>query len=269
MTEEQSTEIQKEGEPAFPTLDTENENSAASSPGEETTEGTEETTEESTETTEESTEETKGETKETKKEDVPFNKHPDWIKREKTLNDRFNDQEERHQNDLKELRTEFGKTRKDDTEQKEIPDWFGSDDPKQWGAFLKDRDADMKAAEDRAYARISKDKESGDDAVKKATDYMNDELATIQSDKTLNPTGAKVDPNEIVKIAIDNELVDTKGRWNYKAAWKIKQNKPAPKKVDTSDKKELAGAVTSESKGETKTPEYKTGDDFKGSKAIW
>ena len=86
---------------------------------------------------------------------------------------------------------------------------------------------------------------------------MQSEVQEIEVDKKLNPEGKKVDPNKLLRIVMDNDLVDSKGRWNYKAGWSLMQG-TAKKSTSKTDRKKIVGATTSESSGEEKTKAYKT-----------
>lgn len=194
--------------------------------------------------------------------DKPFHEHPAWKDREKKWDDRFNDQESRHQEDLRKIREEFGGARKDNAGQSKIPAWFGGNQ-EQWDAYRVDRDTEIKEAEERAVKRITQSRDTEEKAVANATEYMQSELAAIQSDKTLNPTGAKIDVNKLVQFAIDNYLVDPKGNWDYRKAFKFM--KPASTTTITPDRKKIAGNTGSESK-ETTQKNYKTSKDFRQNK---
>ena len=66
---------------------------------------------------------------------------------------------------------------------------------------------------------------------------------------------------------LDNKLIDTEGRWNYRAGMRIlngMQAAPA-KKPDTTDKKQVAAASTSGGTGggDPKPKSYMTSADFK------
>ncbi len=200
----------------------------------------------------------------------PFDQHPRWQQREKEWTERFNKQEQRHQDDIAELRKEFGQARKDNAEATEIPSWFGGTQD-QWNEYRAFNDKQIKVAEDRALERLSKAKVAEDDAVTKATEYMQSEITLIQGDKILNPEGKKVDPNKLLKTVIDNDLVDSQGRWNYKAGWRLmQQGQPAASASSQDDKdvrKQIAGATTSKtSKGEPQPKTFKTMDDFKNNR---
>ncbi len=195
--------------------------------------------------------------------DKPFHQHPRWKEREDEWDKRFNDQESRHQDDLKKMREEFGSVKKTENESN-VPVWFGGT-KEQWEAYRADRDAEIKTAEERAYERVHSEKSAEEKAVAEATSYMQSEITTLESDKTINPEGKKVDPNKLLKIVMDNDLIDSKGRWNYRAGFKLmSQSSGSGQKVG--DKKVLAGATTSESKGESKPAAYKTSADFKKTK---
>lgn len=250
MTDNEKVQFRTEGEPAFPT-DSENDNSA-DSPSDET----------KTDNSDDSSDAGDQKTDAPNNKDVPFDKHPDWIAREQKWDKRFNEQEVRYQNDLKALREEFSGARKANAEETKIPSWFGGD-KEAWDAYRADRDAELKEAEERAYKRVTEGKAQEDKAVTEATEYMQSEVANIESDKTLNPSGSKIDMNKLVKITIDNDLVDSKGRWNYKAGFAIMQAQSGKPAVNKGNRKDIADASTSESKAESKSADYTTSSDFK------
>lgn len=249
MTEETLTQIRSEGDPAFGEDSGDNTSSESSTENNENGDG-------------QSSDGQQGaNSQDDPDKDKPFHQHPRWTEREKEWDKRFNDQETRHQEDLRKIREEFSTKKQDNAEQTEIPSWFGGT-KEQWDAYRKDRDAEITAAEDRAIKRVTEAKETESKAVQEATAYMQTELAAIEKDTTLNPSGAKIDPNKLLKFVLDNDLVDSQGRWNYKAGFKMMQagSKPAPK---PGDRKEVAGATTSEPKAETKPAPFKTSKDFK------
>jgi hypothetical protein len=122
-------------------------------------------------------------------------------------------------------------------------------------------------AAERAEKRVAAKAQEQDQAVKEATDYMQSELQAIEADEDLNPKKAKVDPNKLLKIVMDNDLIDSKGRWNYRAGWKILQTEAgAPPKPNT-DRKKIASATTSGTPAEPAKPQaFKTSDDFQKSR---
>lgn len=204
----------------------------------------------------------------------PFNEHPRWKEREEEWTRRFNEQEQRNQEELKKaldgIRGEFSDKKEEITSSK-IPAWFGGSQ-EQWDAYRADRDQELKAirdeAEKNAIAKFEGKVNSEDKAVKEATDYMNQEVKVLSEDKTLNPDGLKIDPNTLVKFTVENELVDTKGRWNYRAAFKLMKAsgiiKPKTAPVLSAERKVLADAsIKDSSKGDPTPKAYKTSTDFK------
>jgi len=259
MNEETAAVFQREGEITFPTENTADETAADSQSEGENKNG--------------DTQSAEGEKTNTQTEkEVPFHEHPRWKAREDEWNNRFNSQEQRHQDDLKAIREEFGSARKENAEQTKIPAWFGGTQD-QWNAYRADRDAELKAIEDRAIERAEKNFEAkagaGDKAVKEATDWMNTEVAAIEADTTLNPTGAKIDREKLLKTVVENELIDSKGRWNYRAGMKILNGTTAPaapvkKDEKTEEKKKVAAATTTGGQGgEKKEDAIATSDTFK------
>ncbi len=124
-------------------------------------------------------------------------------------------------------------------------------------------DKQLQAAEERAFKRFQDQTGAQDKLVQEATEYMQAEVKAIESDKELNPTGAKIDPNKLLKFVLDNDLVDSKGRWNYRAGFRIMGAQAASAKANAGDRKDIAGATTSEPKPESKPAAFKTSEDFK------
>ena len=261
MTEETAAGFQREGDIAFPTETTAKETGADSQSGDDNQEG--------------ETHSQEGDDKNTPDDkDIPFHEHPRWKQRETEWLDRFNSQETRHQDELKTaiegIRKEIGQKRDDNAAQTKIPAWFGGTQ-EQWDAYKADRDAELKAigddAEKRAVERIKGESKKEEDAVKAATDFLRSEVAAIEADKDLNPTGAKIDEAKLLKVVLDNQLIDTQGRWNYRAGMRILNGAPAPaaKPKGPDDKKIIADASTKGGTGggDQKPKTYMTSADFK------
>lgn len=176
---------------------------------------------------------------------------------------------------IENLRKEFGQQRDQNASQEKIPSWFGGSQ-EQWNEYRVWNDEQLKTAETRAIEGVLKTStektETEAKAVQEATDYLNTEVAAITADKELNPSGKPIDANALFKIVFDNQLVDTKGRWNYRAGARIMNSHPnashAPKPVETQeekDKKALAGATVDRGgSGTSQGPkDFKTSNDFK------
>lgn len=261
MPEEKTTEFGEEEVQA----DTENENSAASSAGEETDQ------EESTQS-DEGGENTQSEQE---KKDRGFADDPRWQEREERWKERFNDQESRHTEDMRKLREEFGISKKDIKDSDvEIPEWFGGDKSNltpaqmqvlkgQYMGYLKDMEnlADKRAEE--KLKTVTERQQAEETAVAEATTYMQSEIKSIESDKTINPTGIKVDPNKLAKFVMDNYLVDSKNRWNWRLGFKFMTQGNGSGTNVNKDRKQIGGATTTDSKGEDKKTAFKTSKDFK------
>jgi hypothetical protein len=204
----------------------------------------------------------------------PFNEHPRWKQREDEWTERFNDQEKRHQETLakalQDIDNKFNERSKA-TEVSKIPSWFGGTQ-EAWNEYQADQKAEserVKAEAIQATIDQMKSKTSTEeDAVKKATDYMNSEVDFLSKDEKLNPEKVKFDTNALVKFTIENELVNTKGQWNYRAAFQMMKAsgliKAKEKITVTPERKALADATTDKSsKGEQSPKDYKTSLDFK------
>lgn len=255
MTEEILT---PEAEPVVPAEEAENDNSGDSSPDEET--DTEQTP---------APEEDKEKGEEDKGASENLDSHPRWQEREKDWKERFNQQEERHTGEITKLREEFvskDQPKADETPI-EIPSWFGGD-KEQFKAYKKDLSQQITEAREGAKEDTLKDISSKSETEKKAIDdattYYNEQVSEIETDKTVNPEGQKIDRNKLMKFVLDNELVDTKGRWNYRAGFlMMKANITNVKNSTLNAKKKIASATTSEKNAEDKPSAFKTSEDFK------
>lgn len=264
------TQFKTEGSPAFPVVEeTGTDNPAGSSPDEETT------TDEQTQTPdgEQAQEENKDAGGE--EDDRGFADHPRWKQREDDWKKRFNEQESRHVEEIAKLRTEleekFNTIKPKDETPVEVPEWFGGDE-EQWTQFQEWNKSLIEQAREQGRNEVKQevDQKTTEEqkAIQEATDYMNSEIEAIESDKTLNPTGAKIDKNKLLKIVLDNDLVDTQGRWNYKAGYRLLQNQGVSSNLN--DKKKIAAATTSDKKPESQGGNFMTSDDFQNpSKRPW
>lgn len=255
MTEDTKTLFRTEGQPAFPT-DTENDNSAGSS--------TEKTTEDQTHSDE------GGQNSDVSKDgqsDKGFADHPAWKEREESWKKRFNEQESRHTQELTKLREDVegkiaGMAPKSASETAvKIPSWFGGTD-EQWAEFQSWNKSLVDEARAGAVKEISGREAEEAKRIDEATKYFEREVAEIEDDKELNPDGMKIDRNKILLVAQKFDLVNSKGQWNYRAAWQfLKNQKGSP--ADTTEKKKLAGATVSGDRSETQAKKFMTSDDFK------
>ena len=264
MTENIGTQFKVEGQPAFPTENTENDNSTDSST--ETKTNADQTG---------SSDQNQNQTDDKSGGADNFADHPRWKERETDWTKRFNDQEERHTSELAKIRAEFlGSKGTDESKPAvpsnsptQVPSWFGGDE-QQWKEFSEWNNGLISQAEtrgkDAAIKEIESKTKAEQDAIKTATTYFNEQVTAIETDKTLNPKGTKVDRNKLMKFVLDNELVDTKGRWNYRAGFQLMQGSAAASTTKTvNEKKQIASATTSENRAETKTPSFMTSEDFK------
>jgi hypothetical protein len=193
---------------------------------------------------------------------LPFHQHPRWLERETEWKTRFNDSEARHQEDLRKIREEISSKQptKEKSESK-IPVWFGGTQ-EQWEAYEEHQNSIIENAKKGAIEEFTKLNSTEKRAVDEATQFMQTEISAIESDKELNPTGAKIDPNKLLKFVLDNDLVDSKGRWNYRKGFQF-MPKDTPK---TSDRKPIVGATNSGSGDDPKPSDIATPETFKHSR---
>lgn len=260
MNEEIKTQSNSEEKPVFPLdADKEKDNSSDSSKGEKT----------DTNSTA-SSEQDKNKTDKEKGGEENFADHPRWKEREDDWTKRFNDQEKRHVDELAKLRedvdTKIAGVKTEKTESIAVPGWFGGDEDawKEYLGFLeKQNEGILTKAEERALSRITAKQTEEQKAIDAATTYFNESVTAIESDKTINPDGTKVDRNKLLKFTLDNDLVDSKGRWNYRAAFQLmKAGVSSAKNDSTDEKKKIAAATTSENRPEEKKSGITTSADF-------
>lgn len=259
MSEETKTDFPQEGDNnPFKAVEEEESNLPESSP--------EETETEETPAPEENNEQVEEETPEPE-EKKPFNEDPRWKEREDDWTKRFNEQETRHTEEIQELREEFGgkpeETKPTAEAPSEIPAWFNGDQA-QWNEFNAWNQKVAVGVRETIKKEMVDEKTAEQDKINDATKYMETEIAEIESNKELNPDGKKIDKNKLLKFTLDNELVDTKGRWNYKVAWRLMSNtKATPTETKSKkDRKDLAGATGTEHKADEKPPAFMTSEDF-------
>lgn len=259
MNEEIKTQSVSDEKPVFPLdADKEKENSADSS-----------TVEKTNTNSTESSEQDKKQTEEKKGGEENFADHPRWKEREDDWTKRFNEQEKRHVDELTKFRGEIDeklKVKTESSESTQVPAWFGGDEDawKEYLGFLeKQNEGILSKAEERALNRITAKQTEEQKAIDVATTYFNESVATIETDKTINPDGTKVDRNKLLKFTLDNDLVDSKGRWNYRAAFQLmKAGATSVKSDSTDEKKKIAAATTSENRAEEKKAGFTTSTDF-------
>jgi len=205
-----------------------------------------------------------------KKESDNFADHPRWKEREDDWTKRFNEQETRHVDELAKLRedidTKIAGVKTDKTESIAVPAWFGGDEDA-WNEYLgfleKQNEGILTKAEERALSRITAKQTEEQKAIDVATTYFNESVTAIESDRTINPDGTKVDRNKLLKFTLDNDLVDSKGRWNYRASFQLmKAGATSAKNDSTDEKKKIAAATTSENRAEEKKAGFTTSADF-------
>ncbi len=269
MTDDKTMQFKPEGQPAFPEANKEDDTSSDSSPVEETEEETNDT--DAAPSSEESKEESDADKDGgagSKDKDSGLN-NPTverWQEREADWKKRFNDQETRHTDDITKLREEFGKgseTKADASNAPtEIPMWFAGDEA-QWASFQKYNSDLMVKAEENIRETFKKAQDEDQKKINDATGYLNEQVSSIQDDKDLNPKGVKVDRSKLLKFVLDNDLVDSKGRWNYKAGWQMMNaTATGAKTKDKKDLKKLADATTSKSDVEEKSNDATGSKDF-------
>ncbi len=265
------TEIPKEGKEPFPT-DTENENSADSSSENDAGDGVDEGDGAGDGANDSGNTDGEGDSpSKTDLEKLPFHEHPRWIERDEQHKKSLEDMQTKHETDMQALRDDISKGASEKKGDEKIPSWFGGT-PEQWTEYKEWHSGEISTAETNARNKATSEQEAetkaSDKLVKDATTYMNTEITAIESNKELNPTGEKIDPNKLIKFVMDNNLVDKQNRWNYKLGWKFMNDGKDPKEA-IQKKKGLAGGMGGDHKGEKDEGNIPGSDDFKGTNRVW
>ena len=264
MSEEKDlTQFPQEGENnPFEVENKENDNSTDPSPENNETDQTPSSKEDKQETGKEN-----GTEENDKDKDKGLADHPRWKEREDDWNKKFNDQELRHTEELGNLREDLEEIKtsskgKPTETPEDIPSWFGGDEAS-WKDFKKYNQGLIEKAEKNVEDKMLKSKTSEQKKIDDATTYMDSQISEIESNSTLNPESKKVDRNKLLKFVLDNDIVDTKGRWNYKVGWQLMRNNiKAPADKNLQERKKLAAATQSDKKAEGKPSDFMTSDDF-------
>jgi hypothetical protein len=255
-------QVKVEGQPAFEIEPKGNDNPSDSSPD----------TNEADQTGASNQDNKDGANKDGGSDSKDFHKDPRWIERENDWKIRFNEQEVRHTSELTKAREDLeqkiaaiGKPAKNSDEvPADVPSWFEGDEF-QWKDYAGHTQQLIDKAVEKALSTIQERIAGETRAIEDATKWFNDEVAAIEADKELNPQGLKVDRNKLLKTALDNKAVDIEtGKWNYRLAFKLmKPSEVFQAKRDLNEKRNIAGATTSENRAETKSQPFMTTKDFK------
>jgi len=254
MGEESQTQFRAEGQPAFPAESKENENSSSSSEGEKTNADSNQS---------QGGAENSGAKKPDGEADNFLN-HPRWKEREEDWKNRYNEQEKRHADEMAAFRSDIEKRlgAKSEGSEDEVPDWFGGD-AKQFASYKAERARELKEAEERAFKRIQSSQSEEQKKIDEATKFFQDEVVAMEADKELNPQGLKIDRNKLLKTALDNDLIDSKGRWNYRVAFRLmKPSEVFAAKAALDERKKIANATTENNRAESGQPKFTTSKDF-------
>lgn len=249
------TEFKTEGDPAFPVTNEGNVTPPESSSGETTVT--------------EQTPSSEGDQTQTPKKDggdAGFADHPRWKQRETDWSKRFNDQEQRHVQEIaqirKDLESRFKPQPREQGTPMQIPSWFGGTE-EQWSEFTEWNKGLVSQAEEGVRQKMYAQAQAEQQRIEEATSFMESQVASIEVDQDLNPDGVKVDRNKLLKFVQDNDLVDSQGRWNYKAGFRLMQAQANKGKTEAlKERQKLASITTSESRAEQKSPSYMTSSDF-------
>lgn len=218
-----------------------------------------------------------------KKEKVPFHKQDRWKEREEDWSKRFDAQKKESDERYAALekKIETRKEIKEELTQDDVPDWYGGD-IEQYRKFYGQQTKMMeeKAKEiaekiiDGRLAETKKESEKETKAVADATDWFKSEVKRIESDETLNPGGETIDQEALLKIAQENDLIDSKMRWNWSAAYRIyasrqkTEEKTETKEDKVAEQKKKIAAITTkkDTKTDTTPSTVKNADYFKKNK---
>lgn len=222
---------------------------------EETT-STDSSTENNQEDTNTSSSEGEAEKKTSEFDKYPLDKHPRWAEREADWNKRFEQQ-------AKEFEAKFEALKPRQSEEKisvqaPIPKWFGGSQ-EQWDDYVSWHNKGIKEAKEEALKEFTSTQSAKEKAVADANKWFEESISNIQKE-----AGQVIDRNALLKVVVENELIDSKGRWNYKAGWQILRGQQG----DSSEKLEARRKLASDTgkdggRIDIENKNVKTSDDFK------
>jgi hypothetical protein len=144
-------------------------------------------------------------------------------------------------------------------EEVNIPSWFGGDETA-YKAYLADQAHIVEEATQKAVKEIDERTSKEQQRIKEANEHFENSITDLEA------VGNKVDRNKLLKFVNDNQLVDTEGKWNYKAGYQfmsaMEKAKADPSNLDA--RKQVAAATTSEPVAEPKKKDYQTPDSLRG-----
>jgi len=223
------SDVKREGENPFETLDTTPSESAP-----------------------EKVEEAKAEDKEDE-DNLPFHKHPRWIARENELSD-LRESNEATARELEELKTI--KESKTNNSKSDIPDWFSElygENETAWQKYSEHEQTRTDEIENRILARQQEKAQQQVAEDTKWNKWVDSEIAQLEAD------GHQFERNKLIKTMLDYSPTDANNNLDFKKGIRIYEaleGKPDSAKSDA--RKELADKTTATTKGEPVKKNYMT-----------
>lgn len=192
-----------------------------------------------------------------------INTHPRWTEREGDWKDRYNEQEERHEKEMKQAREDLVPKPKSAEGDADIPEWSGMD-AKGWKQFQEYQNKRDEAVRQATLKELGTQSEADQKAVDEATKYAHEQIAQIEVDKTLNPYGKEIDKNRLMTFVLDNHLVDSDNKWNFKMGYELMKSRgqvPTTTK-DLKARKNLASNTSSDNSADPAKQTVTTPDEL-------
>jgi hypothetical protein len=194
--------------------------------------------------------------------DVPFHEHPRWKEREENWNKRLAEIERKAQERIAEVEGKLPKAESVKSETK-LPSWWGGDE-EQYKAFQEDQRQLLVAEKAKEASERENQEKQQAQLVKEATEEFNSTISKLETE-----SGDKIDPNKFLKFVMDEQFINFQTKkWDYERAWKFYQLQQKPSdSTNIEERKRLASLTTKEkSGGGGEKKNFKTADDFKGSR---
>lgn len=164
-------------------------------------------------------------------ENTPFHKR--WKQREAKLREEYESQ-------IRAIREEAQKGQKSPDFAKDI---YG-DNEEGLKKVLAFEEQILQKAEQRALDRLLSQQREEQAKVHAAEEWLTGELDVLRKE------GKQFDQNKLLKIVVDEKLVDTDGNWNLRAAFKLYEAESRPNAAKSVARKQLADSTTVASKGD-------------------
>lgn len=195
----------------------------------------------------------------TPEKELPFHKHPHWIKREEELRElrEFKETVTPKLSEIDEIKSRLPKM-----EKTEVPDWFKELYGDNEVAYQKYSEHHQKEVEEIEQSLIERQENQRQQSIKetqKWDKWVADQITGLKNE------GKEFDENKLKKVMLDYSPTDSNNNLDFQKGYKIYE--ALETKVDNTEKsqarKQLADTAINTSKGEKEKKDYMTSNELR------